>query len=95
MNTDKAKADAKDAVDQAAHSASADKAKGQTKQFVGGVKEKVGNLVGDDELAAKGAVQRADGKIDEIKGHIKETIEDVKDHIKAGAEVVKDMIKRH
>ncbi len=90
MNTSSAKSDAKKTVDDAAHSASADKAKGHTKQVVGNIKEKVGNFIGDDELAAKGTVQRADGKKDELKGNIKEKIEDAKDTLKAGVDVVKE-----
>lgn len=93
MNNNTIKADAKEKLDDAANSAAADKAKGHTKQVVGGIKEKVGKLIGDDELVAKGAVQRADGKKDELKGEIKEKIQDLKDTVEAGVEVIKEKIQ--
>nr|WP_293392305.1 CsbD family protein [Nevskia sp.] len=80
----------KDVVDDAASSAAADKAKGHTKEVIGSIKAKVGSLIGDKELEAKGHVQNAEGKKDRLKGEIKETIEDVKDKVKAGVEVVKE-----
>lgn len=72
------------------HSGSVDKAKGHTKEVIGSAKEKIGSLIGDQELEAKGHLQNAEGKKDRLKGEIKETIEDAKSKIKAGAEVVKD-----
>lgn len=84
---------ARKAADKASRSATADKAKGHGEQIIGKVKQKVGHLIGDEELEAKGAAQRAEGKKDQIKGEIKETIEDVKDHVKAGVEVVRDKIR--
>ncbi|WP_374679726.1 CsbD family protein [Hydrocarboniphaga effusa] len=76
--------------------AKADKAKGHSKEFAGKVKEKVGDLIGDDEMAARGTVQRADGKKDRLKGEIKDKVEDVKVTAKAGVEAVKDKLsKRH
>jgi len=92
MNTEKVKTEAKDAADKAAHSAAADKAKGHTNQVVGTIKEKVGKLIGDDELAAKGTVQHAEGKKDELKGEIKEKIEDVKEKVKASVDIVKEKL---
>jgi uncharacterized protein YjbJ (UPF0337 family) len=83
---------AHEAVDDAAHSAAADKAKGHTKETIGKVKEKVGDLIGDRELEVKGQAQRVEGKKDRLKGEIKEKIDDVTDHVKAGAEVVKEKI---
>ncbi|WP_428311988.1 CsbD family protein [Hydrocarboniphaga sp.] len=93
MNSTQAKAEAQKTLDEAQHSAAADKAKGQGKQLLGNIKQQVGKLIGDEELQAKGAVQRADGKKDEIKGNIKEKIEDVKDTLKAGAEVIKEQFQ--
>ncbi|WP_366946412.1 CsbD family protein [Nevskia sp.] len=58
--------------------------------MIGSIKAKVGSLIGDKELEAKGHVQNAEGKKDRLKGEIKETIEDVKDKVKAGVEVVKE-----
>ncbi|MDB5976959.1 MAG: CsbD family protein [Nevskia sp.] len=80
------------ATEDAAHSASADKAKGRVKEAVGKVKEKVGGAIGDHELEAKGTAQRVEGKKDRLKGEIKDKIDDVKEHIEAGVEVVKDKI---
>lgn len=88
MNTDKLADKARDA----ANSASADKAKGHGKEVMGSIKTKVGNLIGDDELEAKGRAQNAEGKVDRMKGEIKEKIEDAKDMAKAGVEIVKDKI---
>ncbi|WP_295684716.1 CsbD family protein [uncultured Nevskia sp.] len=90
MSTNKTANAAKDVVDDAASSAAADKAKGHTKEVVGSIKAKVGSLIGDKELEAKGHAQNAEGKTDRLKGEIKETIEDVKDKVKAGVEVVKE-----
>ena len=74
------------------HSAAADKAKGHSKQTVGKIREKVGEFIGDDEMQAKGAMQRADGKKDQAKGEIKEAVEDVKNKFKAGVEIVKEKL---
>ncbi|EIT71876.1 MULTISPECIES: CsbD family protein [Hydrocarboniphaga] len=76
--------------------AKADKAEGRSKEFAGKVKEKVGDLIGDDEMASRGTVRRADGKKDRLKGEIKDKVEDAKDTAKAGVEAVKDKLsKRH
>jgi uncharacterized protein YjbJ (UPF0337 family) len=82
----------RDAADKAAHSAAADKAKGHVNETIGKVKEKVGRVIGDDELQAKGLAQEAEGKKDRLKGEIKEKIDDVKAGAKAGIEAVKDKI---
>ncbi|MGQ0697672.1 MAG: CsbD family protein [Panacagrimonas sp.] len=88
MNTDKAA----EMTHDAAHSASADKAKGRTKEFLGSAKAKVGSLIGNEEMEAKGHVLNAEGKTDRLKGEIKEKIEDGKNMVKAGVGVVKDKI---
>jgi uncharacterized protein YjbJ (UPF0337 family) len=90
MNTHEAKRETERSIDKAKHSASADQAKGKTKQFIGKVKEKVGDAIGDDELAAKGTAQHAAGKTDEIKGDIKQKIDDAKSTVKGAAEAVKE-----
>lgn len=92
MNQKEAKKRVEDAADDAAHSGKADKAKGHVKEVIGSAKAKLGNLIGDDELEAKGHLQNAEGKKDRLKGEIKETIEDAKDKLKAGVELVKDKI---
>lgn len=85
--------DQRDTLDQAAHSAAADKAKGHLKEAVGAIKEKVGSAIGDDALQAQGTAQRIEGKKDRLKGEIKEAIAEVKDKIEAGVEVVKEKIQ--
>lgn len=92
MNPNEVKDRAKDVADEIAHSGKADKAKGHTKEVIGSAKEKIGSLIGNDELQAKGHLQNAEGKKDRLKGEIKETIEDVKDKVKAGVEVIKDKL---
>lgn len=82
----------KNAADDAAHSAAADKAKGHSKELLGSIKEKVGSVIGDHELEAKGRLQNAEGKKDRLKGEIKESIEEGKDKIKAGVEIIKEKI---
>lgn len=98
MNTREARTRSETSIDKARHSAAADQAKGKTKQFVGKVKERVGNAVGDDELAARGTAQRADGKADEVKGKVKEKIDDARDAVKGATEAIKDKLddaRRH
>ena len=92
MTTNDAAAAARKTVDDAAHSAAADKAKGHAKEVIGKVKEKVGHAIGDHELEARGVMQNAEGKTDRLKGEIKEKIEDIKGTVKAGVEVVKEKI---
>ena len=89
MNTDKVADKAHDAT----HSASADKARGHSKEIIGTVKTKVGGLIGDHELEAKGRAQHAEGKVERMKGEIKEKIEDAKDEIKEKYEDAKDRVK--
>lgn len=89
MNTDKAAYKAHDAT----HGAAADKARGHVKETVGTVKAKVGNLTGDRELEAKGHAQNAEGKVDRMKGEIKEKYEDAKEEIKEKYEDAKDAVK--
>lgn len=83
---------AHDAADDAAHSATADKAKGRVNETIGKVKSKIGNAFGDRDLEARGDAQRIEGKKDRLKGEIKEKVEDAKEYVKAGAEVVKEKI---
>lgn len=80
------------AAERAAKSAAADKAKGRTEETIGAIKQKVGSIVGSQKLEAEGALQRAEGKKDHLKGEIKEKIDDAKDYVKAGVEVVKEKV---
>jgi uncharacterized protein YjbJ (UPF0337 family) len=89
---DDARARSRDAVDEIAHSAAADKAKGHAKETVGKLKEQVGHVIGDRHLQAEGVVQRAEGHKDRLKGEIKEKIDDITETAKAGVEVVKEKI---
>lgn len=82
-----------EAIDDVAHSAKADKAKGRAKEVIGSIKANVGRAIGDEELEAKGNLQNAEGKKDRFKGEIKETAEDVKAKVKAGVEVVKEKVR--
>lgn len=83
-------ADLKNKADQ---SGATDKAKGHANETVGTVKAKIGSLIGDRELEAKGHAQNAEGKAQRIKGEVKEAIDEAVDKVKAGAEVVSDKIK--
>jgi uncharacterized protein YjbJ (UPF0337 family) len=89
MNTQEAKAQLKDV----SHSGKVDKAKGHTEEVIGKVKEKIGSVLGDKELEAKGHLQNAEGKKDRLKGEIKEKIEDAKDTVEAGVELIKDKVR--
>lgn len=71
---------------------SADKAKGHVKEVIGSAKAKLGHLVGNESLEAKGRAQNADGKKDRLKGEIKEEINEAKAKVKAGVAIVKDKI---
>jgi uncharacterized protein YjbJ (UPF0337 family) len=81
-------------TEDARKSAAADKTKGRVNETIGKVKQKVGDLTGNEDLEVKGAAQRAEGKKDRAKGEIKDKVEDVKDYAKAGAEMVKDKFSR-
>ncbi|MES2490697.1 MAG: CsbD family protein [Pseudomonadota bacterium] len=94
MNAYDAKDRVEDRAEDIAHSGAVDKAKGHTKEVIGTVKEKVGSLIGDHELEAKGHLQSAEGKKDQLKGEIKEKIEDAKDAVKAGVEVIKEKVNK-
>lgn len=88
MNKDKAR----EKADDIAHSATADKAKGHVKEVVGSAKAKIGSAIGNEELEAKGHAQNAEGKVDRMKGEIKEKLDDAKSAVKAGVGVVKEKI---
>lgn len=78
--------------DKADSSGATDKAKGHANETIGTVKAKVGSLLGDDELEAKGHAQNAEGKAQRVKGEVKEFIDDAVDKVKGGVEAVKDKI---
>ena len=53
-----------------------DQAKGRIEEAKGKVKEVAGKLVGNDELALKGKIQKSGGKAQATYGDIKEDIKD-------------------
>lgn len=67
MNQQSAKKQVKNTV----HIGNFDKAKGYAKEVLGLAKEKVGSLIGDRKLEAKGHLQNIEGKKDRLKGKIK------------------------
>lgn len=82
-----------DIKSRADNSGATDKAKGHANEAVGSIKAKVGSLIGDKELEAKGHAQNAEGKAQRVKGEFKEAVNEAVDKVKAGAEVVSDKIK--
>ena len=92
MSSTQAKDHAKKTADAVVHSAKADKAKGHSKEIIGSVKEKIGNVIGNETLEAEGYAQNAEGKKDRLKGEIKESFEEAKDKLKAGVELVKEKL---
>ncbi len=52
-------------------SSTSDKAKGKTNQAVGAVKEKAGQVTGNEDLQARGAAQKAGGKVQDKVGDVK------------------------
>jgi uncharacterized protein YjbJ (UPF0337 family) len=77
-------------IERAKHSGEADKARGRADQVVGTVKEKVGGAIGDDRLEARGRMQKTDGKVEEVKGGIKKTIENAGAKVKGSVEAIKE-----
>jgi len=71
-----------------------DKAEGRIKEAVGGVKKKIGQELGDEQLKAEGSLDRGEGKIDRAKGAVKETVEDARDVARAGVEKAKDKLRK-
>ncbi|NKF24529.1 CsbD family protein [Solimonas marina] len=90
MDTNQAKRETQSAVDQARHSAEADRARGKTKQVAGKVREKVGDAIDDREMAAEGTRQRAEGRAEEVKGNVKAKIDDAADTVKGAAEAIRE-----
>ena len=56
-------------------------------QAKGKIKQAVGDLTGDKDL-------KAEGKVDETAGKIKEVLEDVKDTVEGWVDKVKDTLKK-
>lgn len=51
-----------------------DRIKGSAKQFVGGVKQATGKLVGDKKLEAEGQAQKAAGAVQNAVGGMKDAV---------------------
>ncbi len=56
-------------------SSTKDKIQGKTDQAAGAVKEKVGQVTGNEELEAKGTAQKAAGHVEEKVGDVKKVFE--------------------
>jgi len=63
-----------------------DKWQGRGRQVTGDIKERVGKLTDDEEMAEEGRAEQAKGKVQETVGKAKEKLEDV-------AEDLKDKVK--
>ena len=59
-----------------------DQAQGKTKEAVGGLQQKAGELTGDEDLEARGAAKRVEGKTQGTIGKVKHAVGDVKDAVK-------------
>jgi uncharacterized protein YjbJ (UPF0337 family) len=51
-----------------------DRIVGATKEFKGGIKEKVGKAVGDAKLQSEGNAEKAEGKVQNAIGGLKDTV---------------------
>ena len=61
-------------------SGTTDKIKGAANQAAGSVKKSVGNVLGDDKMAAEGAAQQVKGQVQEAIGKGKIAIKKVVDN---------------
>ena len=53
------------------NSSSEDKTKGKAKEAIGAVKQKAGEVVGNERLQAKGAAEKTEGKVQQKVGDVK------------------------
>lgn len=60
-----------------------DEVKGKAEQAKGAVKEKVGQMTGDENLEADGQEDKAIGKARETIGTARRKVEEVKDEVKS------------
>lgn len=58
------------------NSGNEDKAEGTAKEAIGTVKQKTGELVGNEDLEARGAAERAEGKVQDKMGDVKKVFEE-------------------
>jgi len=59
-----------------------DRIQGKAEDIAGKVKRKVGEVTGDHELEAEGALEQAKGKTRNAVGQVKDTVRDAADNIK-------------
>ncbi len=57
------------------NSGNEDKAEGTAKEAIGAVKQKTGELVGNEDLEARGAAERAEGKVQDKVGDVKKVFD--------------------
>jgi uncharacterized protein YjbJ (UPF0337 family) len=57
------------------NSSTEDKAEGMTKEAVGKVKEKAGQVVGNPDLETRGTVEKTEGKVQQKIGDVKKVFE--------------------
>lgn len=57
------------------NSSSEDKTKGTAKEAIGAVKEKTGELVGNENLEARGAAEKVEGKVQQKVGDVKKVFD--------------------
>jgi uncharacterized protein YjbJ (UPF0337 family) len=53
-----------------------DRAKGTSKEWTGGAKEKVGGFVGDEKMKREGQTEKTGGKIQNAFGSAKDAVKD-------------------
>ena len=58
-----------------------DELKGKAKQGMGGVKEKAGDMSGNDKMQSQGERDKAEGKAQEGYGKVKGAAKDMKDKV--------------
>ena len=56
-----------------------DRVKGKSKEAAGSVREKTGKAIGNDEMEARGASQKYEGKAQDTKGKIEDKVKDKMD----------------
>ncbi len=57
------------------NSSTHDKTEGTAKEAIGAVKEKTGELVGNPNLEARGAAEKAEGKVQQKVGDVKKVFD--------------------
>ena len=58
-----------------------DKMKGKGKEAMGATREQAGRLTGNDELEAKGAAQKNEGKVQDAVGDVKDSARKLKEKV--------------